>query len=218
MMPSLGALLPAGCEWEWGDPREPSPPLLVEEEPLMSRAVDKRRREFAKGRACARTALARLGCVPGPLLSGDEREPLWPEGVVGSVTHTDSYCAVAVARSTACAALGIDAEQAEALEQPIADRISTPAERQWLARHEDDALVLARLVFSIKEAVYKCQFPLSRQFLGFSDVVVELDGAPGSSGTFDATLERAAGPFQSGHRFHGRWARGGGLLLAATWI
>src|SRR5512134_460449 len=126
MKPSLGTLLPAGCEWEWGDPRDPSPPLLAEEEPLVARAVDKRRREFAKGRACARAALARLGCVAGPLLTGSEREPLWPDGVVGSVTHTDSYCAVAVVRSAACAGLGIDAELAEPLDPPIADRISTP--------------------------------------------------------------------------------------------
>ena len=79
---------------------------------------------------------------------------------------------------------------------------------------------LARLVFSVKEAIYKCQFPLSRQFLGFSDVVVAIPGAREgeATGVFSAVLTIDAAPFVSGHVFRGRWARGDDLLIAAAWI
>jgi hypothetical protein len=65
---------------------------------LMASAVPRRRAEFAAGRACARAALRRLGINGWPLLVGSKREPLWPAGVVGSITHTDGLVAAAVSR------------------------------------------------------------------------------------------------------------------------
>lgn len=218
MKPSLGELLPPRCEWEWGDPREPSAALFPEEEACIARAVDKRRREYAKTRECARLALARLGYGAAPLLNGADREPLWPAGAVGSVTHTDSFCAVAVARESDCKSLGIDAEPAQSLDRAIADRICTRVERSWLEQYPDRAGMLARLVFCAKEAIYKCQFPLSRQFLGFSDVVITIHHAETLSGPFEATLQVSAGPFAKGHALRGRWALGDGLMLASAWI
>ena len=69
-------------------------PLLPEEEPLVARAVDKRRREFAAGRACARRALEQLGLPASPILAGPRREPLWPPGVVGALTHCRGIAAI----------------------------------------------------------------------------------------------------------------------------
>jgi 4'-phosphopantetheinyl transferase EntD len=219
MTPTLGALLPPRCEWEAGDPRLPSAPLFPEEEEAVARAVGKRQREFAKGRECARAALGRLGHPAAPLLNGPEREPIWPTGVVGSVTHTDSYCAVVVARAADYTSLGIDAELTDPLEPAIAQRICTPSERAYLDG-ASDAGTLARLVFSAKEAIYKCQFPVSRQFLGFSDVEVAIPGARDgqSLGELSGVLRIDAGPFVAGHVFRGRWSRGDGLLLAAVWL
>ncbi len=87
---------------------EPPPPLGAEAE-LVARAVEKRRREFAGGRDCARRALAALGIAPLAILSGERGEPLWPEGVVGAITHCAGYRGSAVARAGEVAALGIDA-------------------------------------------------------------------------------------------------------------
>lgn len=74
--------------------------MLPSEEALVARAVDKRRREFATGRDCARRALSQLGWDEVPILAGPKREPLWPAGIVGSITHCPGYCAAIVARST----------------------------------------------------------------------------------------------------------------------
>src|SRR5437763_335927 len=79
--------------------------LYPEERACIARAVPKRRAEFATGRVCARQALERLGVAVGPLLPHPDRSPAWPPGIVGSISHTDGYCAVAVAEATR--ALGI---------------------------------------------------------------------------------------------------------------
>ena len=72
-------------------------PLLPAERAALGQVVDGRRRDFAAGRHCARRALARLVGSPEPILSGPDREPVWPQGIVGSITHCDGYRAAAVA-------------------------------------------------------------------------------------------------------------------------
>ena len=57
--------------------------LFPEEEAVLVRAVDKRRREFTTARACARAALATLGLPPAPIVPGLRGAPQWPPGVVG---------------------------------------------------------------------------------------------------------------------------------------
>ena len=88
----------------------PGATLFPEEEAAIARAVPKRRREFATGRGCARAALNRLGEPPVPILRGPQGAPLWPAGVVGSITHCDGYRAAAVARTSDIATVGLDAE------------------------------------------------------------------------------------------------------------
>jgi 4'-phosphopantetheinyl transferase EntD len=210
----LDGLFPDDVVTAWGDPADSAGPLFPEEEALVARAVPKRRREFAKGRECARNALGRLGFGEVMLLSGESREPLWPAGAVGSITHTAGLCAVAVARSDGYAGIGIDAEPAAPLAADIAKRVSGPHDERSFTRVSSlDGAVLPRLVFSVKEAVYKCLFPITRVFLGFDDVNVELD-----EGTFRARLRPAAKPFSTGSEFIGRWRKVDAFLVTAAWI
>jgi len=209
----LNGLFPEGVVTVWGDPSEPSAPLFPEEEALVARAVSKRKQEFAKGRECARRALATLGREGAILLSGSHREPLWPAETTGSITHTSGLCAVAVALSNRYAGLGIDAEPAEPLEPAVANRVchATDTGSHRVVSLAKD--VLPRIVFSVKEAIYKCQFPLTRKFLGFEDVTTELD-----EGAFRATLLVDAPPFREGDSFDGRWRLAGSHLVAGTWL
>lgn len=78
------------------------------EEDLVAKAVEGRRREFITARRCARSALATLGSpASGPIRPGPRREPLWPTGVVGSITHCAGYRAAAVAQRNSLASIGI---------------------------------------------------------------------------------------------------------------
>jgi 4'-phosphopantetheinyl transferase EntD len=97
-------------------------------------AVPRRRAEFTTGRACARRALAELGVAPAAILSGDRREPLWPDGVVGAITHCAGFRAAAVGRATDYRSIGIDAEPDEPLVDGILELVSLPAERDQLRR------------------------------------------------------------------------------------
>ncbi len=157
------------CDVAFGDP--PDAVLLTEEESLVERAVPKRRLEFTTVRHLARSALARLGYGPVPLLRGEHGAPLWPEGVVGSMTHCDGYRAAAVADARVIGSLGIDAEPHAPLPDGVLDAVSLPVERTHLARlldsHPD--VCWDRLLFSAKESVYKAWFPLTRSRLGFED-------------------------------------------------
>jgi 4'-phosphopantetheinyl transferase EntD len=174
--------------------------------------------EFRGGRHCARAALARFGVHDVPILRNEDRSPVWPPGFVGSITHTRArergWCAAAVARSTYVRAVGIDGELDEPLERKLWSRILLPSEEAFLLSQPDDQRgFLGKLVFSAKEATYKCQYSLTREFLEFSDVHVELDP---NEASFVAELTRAAGSFAKGFSFCGRYVRRNGIIATAV--
>ena len=174
-------------------------PALPEEEALVLRAVDKRVREVRASRHAVRRALARLGLAPAAIVHDAGRAPVWPAGVVGSISHTRDLCAVAVARRGHVASVGLDVERVEALSDALVERICTPAEIARLSR-QGDVSRLAKIVFSAKEAFYKAQHPLTGRFLGFQDVELELEL---DDGRFVVCLSVDTPPFASGHRVEG---------------
>src|SRR5688572_21941564 len=70
---------------------------LPAEEKLMEPWGKKRRRDFILGRNCARKALAALGHGNAVIERRGNGAPLWPDGIVGSITHTSGYAAALVA-------------------------------------------------------------------------------------------------------------------------
>lgn len=211
----LGRLLPAsvvGVEL-FEDP--PSAELFEQELAAVARAVPRRRAEYRTVRYCARVALGELGVAPAPILSGPHREPLWPAGVVGSLTHCDGYRAAAVALREAVLGVGVDAEPHQALPDGVLGRVAYGPEPGWLAElaarapgtHWD------RLLFCAKEAVYKVWYPLARRWLGFEDAEVLL----GRDGGFRARL-LVEPPRVEGRELtslDGRWTVRDGLVVAA---
>ncbi|MEV6792067.1 4'-phosphopantetheinyl transferase superfamily protein [Streptomyces sp. NPDC051320] len=194
------------------------PPLFPEEELLVVRAVHKRRAEFASVRACARTALGRLGVAPVPILRGPKGEPRWPDGIVGTMTHCDGFRAAAVARADEVVSIGMDAEPNEPM--PGAGElllVTLAEERAWLPAlaAEYPEVCWERLVFSAKESVYKAWYPMTRRWLGFDEAAITVDPV---AGTFSARL-LVPGPLLDGRRpagFEGRWAVRDGLIRTAV--
>src|SRR5262249_24958171 len=140
----------------------------------IAHCADKRIQDFAAGRACAHRAFAELGVADFSLLPGKQREPTWPPSVVGSITHTHGYGAAVVARRSDVRALGIDCEVLDSLDEVLWPQICTPTELERLAGlPATERGRQASLIFAAKEAFYKCQFPLTRQWVGFEDVVIE---------------------------------------------
>ena len=211
----ISAILPASVAAAEAVGDQPGGELLPEEEATLGGAVEKRRRDFALGRACARRALAELGLEATPILPGAQRQPLWPPGIVGSITHCPGYCAAAVARRARLASIGIDAEVHEALPDGVLGMIALAEERAWLDAAPRGGVRWDRVLFSAKESVYKAWFPLTGRWLGFEDALVTID--PGLA-TFHARL-LVAGPTVEGRAvsaFDGRLLVRDGLVLTAV--
>jgi len=186
-------LLPPGLSfadvWVEGGEASELSPLFPEEEPIVARAVEKRRREFRAGRHVARRALEDAGGLPCALPRGVHGAPGFPPGYHGSITHTGREHTYAAAVVTPAPRLvGIDAEMQDELAPELARRIATPLELELAARATDRP---GLLVFAAKEAVYKCIYPRARRILGFDEVclrqaspseleltVLAVDGAP----------------------------------------
>jgi len=190
---------------------------LPAEESLIAKSVAKRRNEFVTVRYCARAALAELGFGPVPILKGDNGEPRWPDGVVGSLTHCEGYRGAVVARRERVRSLGIDAEPHDVLPDGVLDAISLPAERGEIGALPT-GLHWDRILFCAKEATYKAWFPLTHRWLGFEDAHITFGVGPtGRSGTFSSKIlidpAAESGPPLS--VLDGRWSVADGLALTA---
>jgi len=181
------------------------------ERALVRDVVRKRELEFLTGRSLARRLLRDLGYVDSELLRDDDRVPTWPEGVVGSITHSvsgavprtaageaqnpswqeNSLCIVAVARADERTGVGIDVEPDEPVKPGLENEICDTSEQTWIeAEGPSESGRRCRMVFSSKEAVYKAFFPRVREFWGFHQVHVEFDL---ERNAFCATLPSSAG-------------------------
>jgi 4'-phosphopantetheinyl transferase EntD len=189
-----------------GPEPKPEPGLFPAEVALVRTADPRRRAEFTAGRACARTALARLGLPATPVLAGRAGEPRWPAGVTGSITHCAGYRACAVARTADLAGLGIDAEPNAGLPAGLIKSVAGHAEQDWIARQAAAAPAVCwdRLLFSAKEAVGKLRYPLTGRWPEPSQVAV----FPDPGGTFEVQV--------AGSRLTGRWLARDGLIVTAV--
>lgn len=175
--------------------------LWPEEESAIARAIPARRFEFSKGRAAARQALATLGVSPCAIPVGHQRAPIWPDGYVGSITHSDDICFAVAAQKSEVLALGIDVETAVDLPADVRDATLSDREKN------DHAAIDYSILFSAKESVYKAFFPVTGEVWGFDDVQIELSA---TKRRFRAILTRKAGPFAAGSQIEGgydRWSR-----------
>ncbi len=207
-------LLPAGVAGIEAFDDDIGTDLFAAEATLVRDSGARRRFEFTTARRCAREALSSLGCPPGPILAGPKREPIWPPGFVGSITHCRGYRGAAVARSVEFAAVGIDAEPHGPVPAGVLDLITVGAERASLADAYRDrpSVHWDRLLFSAKESVYKAWYPLAGLPLEFREARVEF----GFDGTFQAEIVVASVPSRVPVRFHGRWLVRDGLILTAV--
>ncbi|HEY6556027.1 MAG TPA: 4'-phosphopantetheinyl transferase superfamily protein [Polyangiaceae bacterium] len=215
MLSGLFSAAVVTCETDY--PAEFAP--LSPEEALHTGSMCERRlSEFRAGRYCARQALVALGVGALPVARGADRAPVWPEGVTGSITHVcrgeSGLAAAAVARTTDVRALGLDAELDVPLDEDLLPIVLTPRERAAFAHATlQEREFLGKLSFSAKEAVYKCQYTLTRQFLEFTDLELYVDLATSS---FRATFLRAAGAFGAGSSLQGRFARQRGWIVTSV--
>lgn len=146
----------------------------------VMKSVTKRQAEFLAGRRCAQVALAEHGIVGFEVKAGSNREPIWPDGLVGSITHKGSYAAAAVCRSDASSGVGIDIETivGDSKRGAIMSLVVSDAELSYLSSLGPDLSLnhLLTLAFSSKESFFKAAFPSVKRHFGFSALrITEID-------------------------------------------
>jgi 4'-phosphopantetheinyl transferase EntD len=209
----LDSLFPPGAASVLSLSPGASPALLADELVYTRTFAPRRLGEFRHGRACARLALSRLGVAAVAIPVGSKREPVWPDGIVGSISHAGSAAAAVVARRADVRSLGLDLEAAGDLEAGLWSRICLPAEIARNAGSGYGAGCAARLVFSAKEAAYKALWPVTGRFLDFHDIEVRLDEA---GRTFAVTSRAAHLPEELASAVSGRFATVGELFATAA--
>jgi 4'-phosphopantetheinyl transferase EntD len=181
--------------------------------PELASASPKRRREFRLGRFHAQRALASIGVEGAVVGRGSDRAPLWPSGVVGSITHCEAYCAAVVAPEARMLAIGLDLETADAMEPGLWRMIAGVDELEAAAAAA--ALPLgeaAKLLFSIKEAFYKAYWPVAGRFVDFLQARATV--GPGL-GKFEVAIADDQLPAIHGRRvLAGEYGRKAGLCFA----
>jgi 4'-phosphopantetheinyl transferase EntD len=145
--------------------------LLPAEEVSFAHSVIKVRRQSGAARIVARSLLRRLGVPDFTLIRAPAGGLIWPPGLLGSVSHDDRVALAAVAAARDYASIGVDLEPADPLPRDLVPMVATPSECR---RYSNDVLS-TRLLFVIKEAVFKAVHPTDGVFLDFHDVEVDLE-------------------------------------------
>lgn len=195
------------------DPRSMQHRALPIEAAGLRRSAPRRKRAFAAGRVAAHQAMQALNLAPSAVLVGADRAPIWPAGLCGSITHSDTACLAAVTRTATARSLGLDVEEDTPLGADLVPTVCSRTERAWLSGlPASRAGQMAKLIFSAKECAYKCQYVQSRTLFGFETFEITPDP---DTGNFEATFTHAVPGFAAGVRLAGRFAIGAGLIVTA---
>lgn len=148
--------------------------LMAEELPLLEGANSTRRQEIISGRTLARELMAEMGFSPAPIVRRAIGSPIWPKGLCGSIAHSNRHVAVVLAPSRNALSVGVDIEDGRGL-GPAWTEVASEDEVASFSCQEAaaDNATLVREIFSAKEALYKCQSPITgNEDLGHLDVAV----------------------------------------------
>ena len=139
----------------------------------IAAAAPARQQEFVAGRLLARTLGETLGLPPAPLRRAEDRSPVWPSDRTGSLSHCDTLCVAAVGKRSAVQSVGVDVETIGRVEPKLWPTLFTEREADYLSSLAPDTVALeTTLFFSAKESFYKCQYPLTQEWVGFQDVEI----------------------------------------------
>ena len=185
----------------------------------IQRSVAKRQTEFLAGRLCARAAVLQLdGTLATPGI-GEDRAPVWPDHIAGTITHSNGRAAALVALKSEWKGLGIDLENLLSDERArrLAKEILTPDELQRMAAGcAEDLALLVTLTFSLKESLFKALFPLVQKRFYFEHAELLSWSKDGHARL--RLLTELSAQWRHGKEIEGQFAVWEGQLLSAIAI
>jgi len=199
-----------------------SPDFLLhpeEEKISASFGSSKRRAEFSLGRYCAHRALSKFELESVPILrTAETREPYWPASVRGSITHSEGFAAAAVGMTKDVSGIGIDLESlSRVVDFNIRRHVCVDKEQEFMeSLTAEQASRYLRIIFSAKESIFKCFFPISQTYLSFQDAAIIIDE---KKFEFSFVLSKAcSGITSAGFQHSGRFSIKDDLLLTSVYI
>lgn len=152
--------------------------VLTEKEKLIVKDVsEKRFLHFSTGRLCAKKALNQIENITCDILIGSNKEPLWPDGFIGSISHSNELVGAVASKSCDLISIGLDIEKTGRVKANMWNTLFTSTEQEFLQTlSEDEKVFYTTLYFCMKESFYKLQYPLTKRVLWFKDVEIQHNG------------------------------------------
>lgn len=160
----------------------------------ITKAVIKRRAEFLAGRYAARRCFEKLGAMSKKyehfsfdsdfdLQIGAHRSPLWPQGFIGSISHTNSSACALVTSTDYYHGVGIDIENwlPRSSYEQIGSLILAGNDESLIQSNASNSSQISvqnlfTLIFSAKESLFKALYPLVGCYFDFKDAeITEFD-------------------------------------------
>ena len=154
--------------------------LAVAYSDTLDRAVPKRKAEYLAGRFCAKQALGKHKIENFIIKSDKNRAPLWPEGIKGTITHSNHNALVAVNNSSDVLGIGIDVESVmtDKTMNDVKDAIVKGDENRFLDLPATTPGIstgaVVSLIFSIKESFFKAAYPSTGYYFDFDAVTINV--------------------------------------------
>lgn len=117
-------------------------------------------KEFKAGRSIAKEAANFLGIELFSISRDDNGCPLWPTPIVGSISHKAGFCGALLGMKDDCSSIGLDIEFVERLQENVWETFALPLELEQATACNIEASLFANILFSVKEAFFKCLYPL----------------------------------------------------------
>jgi 4'-phosphopantetheinyl transferase EntD len=140
-------------------------------------AGSKRQREFLCGRYYAHRLLESIGYTDVIISRDRQGCPQWPVNIVGSISHTSDFCIVLLSGPGKFRSVGVDLEESGRLKPSLWPRLFTQSELTGLHAVSDpvEQMRRAAIMFSAKEAFYKCDYAVNQKSYEFTDLEVQPD-------------------------------------------
>jgi enterobactin synthetase component D len=151
--------------------------LLAAEAVIAAEFTAAKRLEFARGRTAARNAVLLAGGERAPIASSGGGVPLFPNGIVGSISHKYRWAIAVATRSSGIRSVGVDLEyDDERDEEDLLTRVCIDSERSLVSRLQAAGYRSpATWLHCAKEAAYKAHFAVDRVEFDYDEIELSLD-------------------------------------------
>ncbi len=173
----------------------------------LQNAVNKRRAEYLAARYCIQQVLTRLDYPDFQVTNAQDRSPIWPDNICGSISHSANCAIVFAASCNNYRMIGVDIEQEIKPDtiKSISPSIINDNEVKLLTECPLPFAQAFTLAFSLKESLFKALYPHVRRFFDFHAAeITSIDYR--NDAISIKLLQTLSDEYRAGSQFHGNFA------------